>query len=368
MTAGKQRDRATRCKFLSLLVGSALSSPMGVARADEQAVVIDRCHPQSATATSFKLNGEHMQIRFDGATPTLSYQIQSTSDLHTWTTVATMNANSFGSLFYVDPDVANQSARFYRSVAPVPTDCPAPVPPAPPAPPDPATQAMLDQVSVLWQPELDRLHAAVSEAQFVALISTLKQTPLETSITTLLTGKPEGENLRQLMLSINRVPFSSGAAAHVQSLVSAPSTGLGSTTSNLSSAMSTLQSAISASTDPDGVQRSFLVDLMVAIPTAKVRIKAYAASQLSNDAPGASTSLTAAGKSLFRTELFRGYMLSDPDLASDLLPFANRILAALPNPQDKAPILRELTVRHPGLLTDYLSSKPAVSVARPSQP
>ncbi len=354
---------AVRLLFSCLLMGASA----GISLADMNAVVIDPCHPKPAKATSFGLNSQsQMGVTFTGATPTLAYQVQASSDLNNWTTVATLQANDIGSFTYVDPQSANQSSRFYRALIPVATGC-APTSTAVTAPIDPAAQALLDQISVLWQPELDRLHAATSEAQFVALLSSLKQTPLETAIAALLTGQPQGENLRQLMLSINRVPFSSGAAAHVRTLLTATSTGLGSSSANISAAVSTLQSAVIESTDPDGVQRSFLIDLMVAIPGAQMRIKTYATGQLINDTPGASTTLTADGKRLFRTELFRGYMLSDPDLATDLLPFSNQILSALRNPQDKAPILREMLVRHPALLIDYLASRPAIAIARPRQ-
>ncbi len=300
-----------------------------------------------------------MQIRFDNGTPRLSYQVQASSDLHAWTTVASMVADPFGSFTYVDPQSANQSSRFYRASTPLPTNCPAPQT-ASTAPVDPAIQAMLDQISILWQPELDRLNAAAHESDFIGLIPSLRLTPLEISISALLAG-PQADLLRQLMLSINRVPFSSGAAAHVKTLVTSP-TGI-----DTAAAFKALHSAISQSTDPDGVQRSFLVDLMVSLPGVQSRLKSYAASHLLNDTAGTSTTLSSDGKRLFRTELFRAYMFSNPDLTSDLLPFANQILSALSNPQDKAPILREMTIRHPALLVDYLASKPAVAVGRPGQ-
>ncbi len=347
---------------------STLALGLGAeARADIQGIVVDPCHPQPAEATSFKLNAQdQMQIFFEGATPSLTYQIQASANLSGWRTVATTTADAFGTFSFVDTQTATQSAQFYRAVAPEPQNCPVTTTTTS-APSDPALQAMADQVQSIWGPELDKFHAAGTEAQFVSVLSSLRLTPLEQNISALLNGKPQGENLRQLMISLNRVPFSIGAAKHVTGLLTTPTTGIGATSANINAAMSTLQAAVTASTDPDGVQRSFLVEMMVAIPNSQSKLKSYSTLQLSNDTPGASSTLTANGKRLFRVELFRAYLFTNPDLATELMPFANQILAALHNPQDKAPILQELTVRHPSLLMNYLASRPAIAVARPLQ-
>ncbi len=123
---------------------------------------------------------------------------------------------------------------------------------------------------------------------------------------------------------------------------------------------------LGASTDPDGLMRAFLLNLWAAIPNTKSRIKSFSQGRLSNDGPGSDPSLTTAGKRTYRSSLFRIYMLTDPDLGTELLPNAQSWISALNNRDDKAAMLRLLKIRHPGLMVGYIAQKPMTALVQPT--
>ena len=200
-----------------------------------------------------------------------------------------------------------------------------------------------------------------TEAQFVALIPTLKLTPAEQTINALLGAKPQAQNLQQLMYSMNRAAMSPGAGQHELTLIATLGKNAGTTAS-------TIQSVINGSIDPDGLQRAFLLNLWAAIPNQQARLQTFTLGALTNDTASADTTLTSTGKRTYRSSLFRIYMLTDPDLGTALIPNAARWISALHNNDDKSALLRLLNIRHPGMLMNYLAQTPISAFVQPTTP
>ncbi len=337
----------------------SLGSMLSDAYADVNGVFVDPCHPSPGVAKSIKVIQGVVTVSFSG-TPTLTYRIDASSDLRTWTAVGSETANHDGVFTYQDTTSAS-SVRFFRGVAQTSATCPT-AHALPTVPNDGLSDAMSAQMSALWSGEIAKLQALTTESQFVAAIPGLKLSPTETAIGALLgTSAPE-PSLRELMLSKNRVAMSTGASKHFLALLAT----LG-TSTNTNAVANAMQGVIKASTDPDGIQRMFLLRLWSAIPSQKVRTKSFVLTALTNDTPGSDKTLTADGKRLYRSALFRIYMLTDPDLATELAPNARQWIGALSNKDDKASMMRLLTIRHPGLLVSYMSNRSITAVVQPVQ-
>ncbi len=324
-------------------------------------MVIDPCNPAPAQISSYQYTAQGMHLAVIGS-PRAIYQISASSDLRSWGVIATVTADWLGTAQYLDPTTA--SSRFYKAAAVIPTNCTT-APTAPTAPVDPATQAVQDQISATWGPQLAMLATWDTEDKFVANTSRLITTPLERTLNSLFAGKPQGTQLQQIMQAMNRSPFSKGAAAHLATLLAT----LGGTSVNRTAAANTLRSVISyyfanpsLAPDTDGFQRTFLLNVYMSIPNALSTLKSYLTSELSNDSPGATTSLDSNGKRIYRAALFHTYFATNPDLETEALPLASQILSRNLSTQDKAPLIQELVTRHPALLAQFLANKPAAAV------
>jgi hypothetical protein len=61
--------------------------------------------------------GGSMQVKSFGI-PGVTYLIQASTDLSTWTTISTNVASSTGVILFLDTDAPNYNSRFYRVAAP----------------------------------------------------------------------------------------------------------------------------------------------------------------------------------------------------------------------------------------------------------
>ncbi len=336
----------------------------GIARADDATYVVpDLCHCNTGSLSSRYSNGT-MHLTAANASSGCPYLVQASSNLQSWTTIATVHGGLFGGASY--DDVTSASARFYRlQNGPAPAACAAAG--APVGPVDPAVQAMHDQLNAIWKPQLDALKSYTQESDYVAHVSTLLTTPLEKTLTAQFGTTGQGPTLTQIMLAMNRSAFSAGATTHLRTLLTA----LGANSTNRTAATQQIKAVIasyfsnpSLLPDPDGFQRTFLLNVFMSIPSALPVLKSYTNSELINDTPGSTATLDVNGKRTYRQALFHTYLATNPNAATEALPLANEILSSSISNADKSVLLNELITRHPALLAQYLANKPAAAVLR----
>ncbi len=346
----------------------ALAMNVSTARADVVNIMINPCQPITARL-SIRVQSQGAVVHLEG-TPTVSYTIEASSDLKTWNAIATVALDDDGKYDYVDS--SGSSIRFYRAKPVIVAGCPQPNAGGLADSTDPVEEAMNAQLQLLWASDLASLQGAMTEAAFVALLPSLRITPAEKQITSLLATVSQASPLLELMLSINRASVSKGASAHVTTLLNAQHLGV---VANRAAAFGQLKNVICACdgscsisgqtcTDPDGNTRSFLVRMMMALPKIQSSMRSFVMSELTSDLPGlAQPPLTAPGRRLYRSELYRSYLLTSTDPGQEVSD-TGTWLSRITDQQDKASMLNMLFVAHPSLMATYIARQPAAAVMR----
>ncbi len=321
-----------------------------------------------------KLASGHMAIRFKGSYG-VTYTIEATSDLTTqnWTAIGSATPDAFGFFIFEDMNNAGVSIRFYRARPQVTS-----TPTALSAAEDPIVQATIDTANELWGPEVSKLDAISTAAAFVSAIPTLRVTPAESSIVSLLATHTLGDGsvadqIHQLILSLNRSDMSAGAKLLERSIFASLKTN----TSRSAAVYGAIWAVINALNtgngihDSSGVEQSFLIFLSSAVPNNNARVKTSTQSALSQDIASTLPTLDAGGKTTYRLALFIAYLNTNPDPVNEVMPMVNALLSApvaQVSASCKTSILKQLFARNPGLLATYLAAKPLVAFAHGDVP